>query len=214
MLRIPHFSPRSFCPSSRIRSQFPHAPDEEDLLVVAEEETDKLNSIVNESVDMARVEPGRTRIRKHPLDCLGLHPIGFESYESVLDGRLVEIQVPDRIPRLNADPELASLALRQLIGNAVKYSPPSSKIGISVEELDSMMIALRVFDEGPGIPPNEVNAIFERFYRGESRWQIYTGDGNGVEHSQRYRKRAWRESEGREQAGWRRAILTRFARSS
>ena len=177
MLRIPHFSPRSFCPSSRIRSQFPHAPDEEDLLVVAEEETDKLNSIAYESVDMARVEPGRTRIRKHPLDSLGLHPIGFESYEKRsrrTPGRNSS-SGPD--PRLNADPELASLALRQLIGNAVKYSPPSSKIGISVEELDSMMIALRVFDEGPGIPPNEVNAIFERFYRGNHAGKSIPGMG-------------------------------------
>jgi two-component system sensor histidine kinase KdpD len=162
-----------------IRSQFPHAPDEEDLLVVAEEETDKLNSIVNESVDMARVEPGRTRIRKHPLDVSYFIQSALNRMKSVLDGRLLEIQVPDRIPRLSVDPELASLALRQLIGNAVKYSPPSSKIGISVEESDSM-IAVRVFDEGPGIPPKEVDAIFERFYRGNNAAESIPGMGMGL----------------------------------
>ena len=162
-----------------IRSQFPHAADEEDLLAVAEEEADKLNSIVNESVDLARVEPGRTHVRKSALEVSGFIQAALNRMKSVLDGRLVEIRVPDQISRLSADPELVSLALRQLIANAVKYSPPSSKIGISVEESGSMIV-VQVLDEGPGIPPKEVDAIFERFYRGNNAAESVPGMGMGL----------------------------------
>jgi two-component system sensor histidine kinase KdpD len=162
-----------------IRSEFPHPPDEDDLLAVAEEETDKLNSIVNESVDMARIEPGRTRIRRHTLPVSDLVQSSLRRMKSVLDGRLIAVQIPEHISPLSVDSELASLALRQLVGNAAKYSPPASRIGISVDEVDAM-ITVRVFDDGPGIPPNELNAIFERFYRGSRASESIPGMGMGL----------------------------------
>jgi two-component system, OmpR family, sensor histidine kinase KdpD len=162
-----------------IRSEFPHSHDEDDLLAVAEEEADKLDSIVNESVDIARMEPGRPRIRRRTLAVADLIQLNLSRMKSVLDGREVEVRVPEQISTLSADPELAGLALRQLIGNAVKYSPPASKVGISVEESDGM-ITLTVLDEGPGIPPNELNAIFERFYRGTRASKSIPGMGMGL----------------------------------
>jgi two-component system, OmpR family, sensor histidine kinase KdpD len=164
---------------STIRSEFSHSHDEDDLLTVAEEEADKLNTIVNESVDMARIEPGRPRIRRRTLPVSDLIQLSLSRMKSVLDGRAVEVRVPEHISQLSADPELASLALRQLIGNAVKYSPPASKIGISIEESDAM-ITINVLDEGPGIPPNELKAIFERFYRGSGARESAPGMGMGL----------------------------------
>lgn len=164
---------------STVRSEYEHLADEEDLLAIAEEEADKLNNIVNETVDMARIEPGRTRIRRRTLLVSDLLRLAQSRMKSVLDGRPVEVRIPDHIAQLSADPELAGLALRQLIGNAAKYSPPNSKIEICVEEANGM-VTFSVLDEGPGIPPNELNAIFERFYRGSRAIELVPGTGMGL----------------------------------
>jgi signal transduction histidine kinase len=99
--------------------------------------------------------------------------------KSVLDGHSVEVRIPPHIVQLSADPELAGIALRQLLANAAKYSPPTSRITISVEKSDEM-ITITVLDEGPGIPPNELNAIFERFYRGNRAHDSVPGTGMGL----------------------------------
>ncbi len=162
-----------------IRSEFPHPPDEDDLLAVAEEETDKLNGIISETVDMARIESGRTRIRQRRLPVSDLVQSSLARMASLLDGRSVDVEMPEHILPVSADPELASLALRQLIGNAVKYSPPASRIAISAHE-SGRMITLAVLDEGPGIPANELEAIFERFYRGSRAHDSIPGTGMGL----------------------------------
>jgi two-component system, OmpR family, sensor histidine kinase KdpD len=162
-----------------IRSEFPHPPDEGDLLAVAEEEADKLDSIVNEYVDMARVELGRTRIRRRTIEVSDLIQSGLSGLKSVLDGRFVEVRIPEHISSLNVDPELASLAFRQLVGNAAKYSPPTSRIEVSATESDAAII-LRILDDGPGIPASELNAIFQRFYRGRRDRESIPGMGMGL----------------------------------
>src|ERR1035438_4250005 len=71
------------------------------------------------------------------------------------------------------------LAIRQLLGNAVKYSPPETTIAISASQAgDTVTIAVR--DHGPGIPPDELDAIFERFYRGKQTLESVAGTGMGL----------------------------------
>lgn len=162
-----------------IRAEFTHPADEDDLLAIAEEEADKLNTIVNEAVDMARIEPGRTRIRRRILEVSDFVHSTLSRMKSVLDSHSVEVRIPPHLVQLSADPELAGIALRQLLANAAKYSSPTSKITISVEKSDET-ITITVLDEGPGIPPNELNAIFERFYRGNRAHDSVPGTGMGL----------------------------------
>jgi two-component system sensor histidine kinase KdpD len=162
-----------------VRSEFHHEADEEDFLSIVEEETDKLNGMVNETIDMARIEPGRTHLRRQLLAVRDLIRSSVSRMASLLDGCSVEVQVPERISAVSADPDLASLALRQLLGNAAKYSPPASKILISASETQGT-ITIRVLDEGPGIPSTELEAIFERFYRGIHADDSVPGTGMGL----------------------------------
>jgi signal transduction histidine kinase len=74
---------------------------------------------------------------------------------------------------------MIGLALRQLIGNAVKYSPPGSTIAISAIQTDDI-VTVRVRDQGPGIPHNELESIFERFYRGSRTQDSVAGTGMGL----------------------------------
>jgi two-component system sensor histidine kinase KdpD len=162
-----------------VRSEYEHEPEEDDLLAVVEEETDKLGGMIDETVDMARIEPGKPRIQRCQLPVPDLIHSSIDRMRSPLDGRPLEIQIPQGIPAVNADPDLLGLALRQLVGNAVKYSPPGSTIAISASATEDTVI-VRVCDQGPGIPQNELESIFDRFYRGSRARDLIPGTGMGL----------------------------------
>lgn len=162
-----------------VRSEYGHEPEEDDLLAVVEEETDKLGGMIDETVDMARIEPGKPRIRRCQLPIAELVRSSIDRMKSPLDGRPLEIQIPEGISAVNADPDLMGLALRQLLGNAVKYSPPGSTIAISASATEDT-VTVRVCDQGPGIPQNELESIFDRFYRGSRARDLIPGTGMGL----------------------------------
>jgi len=161
------------------RSHYAHEPEEEDLLAVVEEEVNKLSGMVDETVDLARVEPGRAHIRPREVSIPNLIQVSLNRLRSLLDGRPIAVQVQEGMSALQADPDLLGLALRQLLSNAVKYSPPGSTITIAAAQAKNM-ITVRVEDEGPGIPPSELGAIFERFYRGTITRDLVVGTGVGL----------------------------------
>jgi two-component system sensor histidine kinase KdpD len=103
----------------------------------------------------------------------------IDRLKSLLDGRPLDIQIHGGIPPVSADPDMIGLALRQLIGNAVKYSPPGSLIVISAIQADDI-VTVRIRDQGPGIPHNELESIFERFYRGSRTQDSVAGTGMGL----------------------------------
>jgi two-component system, OmpR family, sensor histidine kinase KdpD len=165
---------------STVRSGYPHEPDEDDLLAVVEEETDKLNGMVDETIDMARIESGQFRIRCRSVAPHDLIRTCLNQMSSLLDGHSTNVDVRADVPPMSADPELAALALRQLISNAVKYSPPRSKIQISGIRQSDDMVMISVRDEGPGISSDEADAIFDRYYRGSRAQGSVPGTGMGL----------------------------------
>jgi two-component system sensor histidine kinase KdpD len=162
-----------------VRSAYQHEAEEDDLLEVVEEESDKLTGMIDETVAMARIEPGRARIQRRQLCIMNLIRSSVDRLKSLLDGRPLDIQVHEGISPVSADPDMIGLALRQLIGNAVKYSPPGSTIAISAIQTDDI-VTVRVRDQGPGIPHNEIESIFERFYRGSRTQDSVPGTGMGL----------------------------------
>ena len=162
-----------------VRSAYQHQAEEDDLLEVVEEESDKLTGMIDETVAMARIEPGRARIQRRQLCIMNLIRSSIDRLKSLLDGRPLDIQIHEGIPPVSADPDMIGLALRQLIGNAVKYSPPGSPITISAIQADDI-VTVRIRDQGPGIPHNELESIFERFYRGSRTQDSVAGTGMGL----------------------------------
>src|ERR1035437_6698682 len=162
-----------------VRSAYQHQAEEDDLLAVVEEESDKLTGMIDETVAMARIEPGRARIQRRQFCIMNLIRSSIDRLKSLLDGRPLDIQIHEGIPPVSADPDMIGLALRQLIGNAVKYSPPGSPIAISAIQADDI-VTVRIRDQGPGIPHNELESIFERFYRGSRTQDSVAGTGMGL----------------------------------
>jgi signal transduction histidine kinase len=119
------------------------------------------------------------QIRRQRLPVIDLINFSVSRMSSLLDSAPTEIHISQVISPICADPDLASLALRQLIGNAVKYSPAGSRIEIAAVE-NNDTITITVSDDGPGIPPAELEAIFERYYRGARAQQSVAGTGMGL----------------------------------
>lgn len=144
------------------------SPQLRELAAIIDEETDRMNQLVTEAVRMSQIDAGKIRLERELLDVAQLLPKVLEPFESQAAGRSLKVQIGNRpgvtLPRVSADPELLSLALRQLIDNALKYSPPGSPVGI-VADLEGDRLVIRVHDRGPGIPERERERIFDKFYR-------------------------------------------------
>jgi two-component system sensor histidine kinase KdpD len=164
---------------STVRSEYDHGDEEGEFLAIVEEETDKLGEMINETTDMARIEPGNPRIRLRELAVADLIESALKRMKSSLDGRPVEINIQSNMSMINGDPEMLGLALRQLIGNASKYSPVETTIEILAFGSDDSAI-VQVRDHGPGIASDEIESIFERFYRGKQAQESVAGTGMGL----------------------------------
>jgi signal transduction histidine kinase len=123
-----------------------------------------MNQLVTEAVRMSQIDAGKIRLERESLDIAQLLAQVLEHFESQCAGRSVRLNPSANLPRVSADPELLSLALRQLIDNALKYSPPGSPIGV-VADLEGDRVVIRIHDRGPGIPQRERERIFDKFYR-------------------------------------------------
>ncbi len=172
-------------------------PAHQELLRIVDEETDRLNSMLTEAIQMARIEAGKLGLRTsaHPLDELlkpSLAKLGAEA-----EGRKVEVDIPQDLPRVKADPELVGIVLWQLLSNIIRYTPPGSGFAIRARARDGS-VCISVADGGPGISPQEQARIFEKFYRSQPHRGLIPGSGMGLaiarEIVQAHGGRIWVES--------------------
>jgi two-component system sensor histidine kinase KdpD len=161
------------------RSEYRHEAEEDEFLAVVEEEADRLGEMVTEITDMARIEPGHPRLRRRQVSVPDLINVSLRRMKTLLDGRPLKVEVEAGIAPVHADPDMVGLALRQLLGNAIKYSPPETTVAISANQTDDV-VTICVRDYGPGIPPDELDAIFQRFYRGKQTQDSIPGTGMGL----------------------------------
>ena len=95
------------------------------------------------------------------------------------DGSQVEIDLPPGLPPVSADAGLIRLVIRQIAGNAMKYSQPGAPITVRARTADGGVV-ISVTDRGPGIPVEEQPQIFEKYYRGNQARGHLTGMGMGL----------------------------------
>jgi two-component system, OmpR family, sensor histidine kinase KdpD len=150
-----------------------------ELLNVVDEETDHLTSLVSDAIELARIGSGPVELHRKPCSFALLLSSGMDQLRISLEGREVETNLETGLPLMDADPKLSELALRQLLSNAVKYSPPWSKIGIRASEQGEFVV-IEVSNAGSGIPPAEQESIFEKFYRGREARARIAGSGMGL----------------------------------
>jgi two-component system sensor histidine kinase KdpD len=131
---------------------------------VIERQADRLNRLVGNLLDMSRIEGGALKPEKewYPLDEL-LQDV-LNRMQGVLQGRDVQLSLPDDLPPIELDYLQIDQVVTNALENAVRYTPANTPIEISARVTNGH-IETSIADHGPGIPPSELERIFDKFYR-------------------------------------------------
>jgi signal transduction histidine kinase len=132
-------------------------------------ETERLQRLVEKLLNFGGMEAGKRRYHFEPVDAAPLVEHVAREFEPQIagSGRLIELHGNSSGCRITADREALSIALRNLVDNALKYSPDSSTVWVEWER-ENGSVAIRVRDNGVGIPASERKAIFHKFVRGSA----------------------------------------------
>jgi two-component system sensor histidine kinase KdpD len=148
------------------------------LIETAGEEADRLNRLVGNLLDMTRLESGAMHIRKEACDIQDLVGSTLEELGSRLGDRSITIDIPPELPLVPLDFVLVERVLVNVIDNALKYSPADTRIEINAH-IAGAFLEIDVADRGTGIPPDDLNRIFDKFYRVQ-RPDSVSGTGLGL----------------------------------
>jgi two-component system sensor histidine kinase KdpD len=151
----------------------------QDLLTVINEESDRLNRLVGEAGEMARLDAGEVQLKLESTSIEEVTNAALSQCKSVLGNRTVRVVVAPNLPRVRVDIGLVKEALSHLIENANQYSPPDQPLTITAEQNDKFIVT-SVADRGAGIEDLEQSLIFEKFYRGKDQRFLVQGTGMGL----------------------------------
>jgi two-component system sensor histidine kinase KdpD len=150
-----------------------------ELLNIINEECDRLNRLVGEAAEMARLEAGEVKLQLEPHRVDHLIASALDTCRGELGARAIRIDVKNHEIQIRADLTRAREVLVHLIENANLYSSPDQPITISAEEEGNFVI-FSVSDHGPGIAETEMALIFDKFYRGTDQRYRVQGTGMGL----------------------------------
>jgi two-component system sensor histidine kinase KdpD len=151
----------------------------QEMLTIINEESDRLNRLVGEAGEMARLDAGEVelRIEIRPIEDV-VNAALLQCKTSLLD-REVRVNIPAGLPRVRVDLGRAREALVHLLENANQYSPAAQPVTVTAEANQDFVIT-SVADRGGGIDDLEQTLIFEKFYRGKDQRYLVQGTGMGL----------------------------------
>lgn len=153
---------------------------QDEFLQIIDSESDRLRELVENLLDMSRIEAGVLQIHPEPSPLAPVIDQALTTLQPKLVGREVRVDAPDAIPDVVIDPGRIRQVFSNLLDNASKYSPQGSPIRISIAVRDTHVI-VGVHDRGPGISSEHEHKIFERFYRiNDARIRNTGGIGLGL----------------------------------
>jgi two-component system sensor histidine kinase KdpD len=150
-----------------------------ELLTIIDEECDRLNHLVEEAGEMAKLEAGEVELDLEPIPIKEIVEASLAHCKTALAGRQMDIKIDPNLPLVRADRERAKEAMVQLIDNANLYSPKDQPITITAESTGDS-VTTSVADRGPGIDDFEQTMIFDKFYRGKDQRYLVRGTGMGL----------------------------------
>jgi two-component system, OmpR family, sensor histidine kinase KdpD len=153
--------------------------EREDLLATLQDEAERLNRFVSNLLDMTRLESGAIDLKLELIDAAEIVGSALQRARNVLADHRVEVNIEPHLPMLRLDAVLFEQVLFNLLDNAAKYSPIGSRIDIRASR-DGELVEIEVVDEGPGIPPADLERIFDKFYRVQAQDRRRAGTGLGL----------------------------------
>ncbi|MCW2505160.1 MAG: osmosensitive channel histidine kinase KdpD [Actinomycetia bacterium] len=136
--------------------------DRAGLLATAEESLDRLTRLVDDLLDLSRLQAGALGMQPQLISVAETIPRAIDDLGEV--GRDVRVTLADDLPEVHADPALVERVLVNVIGNALRYSPPGRPPVITLSDHGGL-VEVRIIDHGPGIPAAERDRVFLPFQR-------------------------------------------------
>ncbi|MBV9388051.1 MAG: PAS domain S-box protein [Chroococcidiopsidaceae cyanobacterium CP_BM_ER_R8_30] len=156
------------------------------VIKIAEESTERLARLVNDLLELERLESGKLDLLKQPCNAADLMMQAFSMMQVMANQAGITLSISTQAIQFEANPDQIFQVLTNLLSNAIKFSPSNSTIWLTVELLgepssgsrddkhhsspvaDKQQILFKVEDQGCGIPANKMGSIFERFYQIEA----------------------------------------------
>jgi two-component system, OmpR family, sensor histidine kinase KdpD len=161
-LRTPLASAKAAVTSLRSSDIEWDAADRDELLATADESLDKLARLVDNLLDMSRLQAGALAVFPRPAD---LSEIVARSLDDIGPAaRDVAVSIPDDLPEVAVDPAILERVISNLTANALRYSPPGTPPALTGSALHDR-VELKIIDRGPGVPEDQWNRIFVPFQR-------------------------------------------------
>lgn len=158
------------------------APTRNKCMNVISQEARRLERIVGDMLSISEIEAGSLKLRKGDVRLEELLKDLHEDYRAQAEDKDMqfEVLIPPKLPVLHADRDKVALALHNLIGNAIKYTPAGGRVTVRTAE-GGGRVRVQVVDNGIGVRPEEQELIFEKFYRAkDKRVSTITGSGLGL----------------------------------
>jgi signal transduction histidine kinase len=142
--------------------------------------TDRMIEIVDALLNISRLESGRIRVEPKPVDLKQLVSVVVDDIRPKMEERKqhFKVEIEDGIPEINLDPGLVGQVYRNMLINAMKYTPNGGTVTFSVKK-EKDHVLTEVSDTGYGVPDDEKKKMFEKFFRGTNITKVET-DGTGL----------------------------------
>jgi PAS domain S-box-containing protein len=125
---------------------------------------ERMSAMIAELVDSARIEGGQLRLERRALELRSFIADLLERGGALTHPERIRAEIPPDLPPLDADPDRLGRVLVNLLGNALKYSPPETPVVVQARTMDRF-VRVSVADRGPGIAAEDLPHVFDRFYR-------------------------------------------------
>jgi two-component system, OmpR family, sensor histidine kinase KdpD len=154
-------------------------PEKAELLATIIDESERLNRFIANLLDMTKLESGAVVAKTALHDVSELVGGALRRASKILAQHHVELELASELPMLALDPVLFEQVLFNLLDNAAKYAPGDTTIRI-VGRRENDEVCIQVLDEGEGIPPDDLELIFDKFYRAQKIDRVRAGTGLGL----------------------------------
>lgn len=152
------------------------------FLTIAGSEIGRINDLLKHLMQLSRLQSGVVKIAPRPVDTVHFMADCIQRMRHVAENKRIDIvtDIPEDLPEIMGDPEHLHQVFMNLIGNAIKFSAPETKITVQATKKGKKRLAFYVSDNGPGIPEDEQSLIFNKYYRGRSVRKHMDGVGLGL----------------------------------
>lgn len=180
-LRAPLTALRGQLETMQLKEKSLKPEERREYLDVAVRNCHRLGRLIDDLFELAKLDAYKTRLNLEPFSMAELVQDVTSKFSAEAEMKSIRLTTSnlDDLMTVNADIGLIERALENLISNAINYTEPGGKVGVHLRRRNSS-VELQVSDTGPGIPPEDIPLIFDKFYRAQSAADMQKGTGLGL----------------------------------